>query len=144
MTDVARAATGREPTIVDVARRAAVSVSTVSRVVRDLPDVRPETRARVQDSISQLGYRPSPIARALVSGRTRLLALLVSDITNPFYPQLAKSVEQEAKRGTTRSSSAIPRTRRQRPAGTCTGCCGRAWTASSTHGWRGTRTSCFP
>jgi len=99
MTDVARAATGREPTIVDVARRAAVSVSTVSRVVRDLPDVRPETRARVQASISQLGYRPSPIARALVSGRTRLLALLVSDITNPFYPQLAKSVEQEAKRG---------------------------------------------
>jgi LacI family transcriptional regulator len=75
-----------------------VSVSTVSRVVRDHPDVNDETRARVHAAINQLGYRPSPIARALVSGQTRLLALLVSDITNPFYPQLAKSVEQEAKR----------------------------------------------
>jgi len=70
----------------------------VSRVVRDHPDVRAETRTRVLAAIDLLAYRPSPIARALVSGQTRLLALLVSDITNPFYPQLAKSVEQEAKR----------------------------------------------
>ncbi len=49
-------------------------------------------------TIEALGYRPSPIARALVSGQTRLIALLVSDIANPFYPQLAKSVEQAAKR----------------------------------------------
>jgi LacI family transcriptional regulator len=52
----------------------------------------------VHAAIAGLGYRPSPIARALVSGQTRLLALLVSDIANPFYPQLAKSVEQAAKR----------------------------------------------
>jgi LacI family transcriptional regulator len=70
----------------------------VSRVVRDHPDVRADTRARVLAAIERMGYRPSPIARALVSGQTRLLALLVSDIANPFYPQLAKSVEQEAKR----------------------------------------------
>ena len=57
-----------------------------------------ETRARVLAVIERLGYRPSPIARALVSGQTRLLALLVSDISNPFYPQLAKSVEDEAKK----------------------------------------------
>ena len=88
----------RGPTIVDVARSAGVSVSTVSRVVRDHPDVSADTRARVHSAISSLGYRPSPIARALVSGETRLIALLVSDIANPFYPQLAKSVEQEAKR----------------------------------------------
>jgi LacI family transcriptional regulator len=88
----------RGPTIIDVARSAGVSVSTVSRVVRNHPDVNDETRARVHAAISSLGYRPSPIARALVSGETRLIALLVSDITNPFYPQLAKSVEQEAKR----------------------------------------------
>jgi LacI family transcriptional regulator len=94
---VARASVGRAPTIVDVARSAGVSVSTVSRVVRDHPDVNAETRARVHAAVESLGYRPSPIARALVSGQTRLLALLVSDITNPFYPQLAKSVEQEAK-----------------------------------------------
>lgn len=86
------------PTIVDVARAAQVSISTASRVVRNHADVRAETRARVQEAIDRLGYRPSPIARALVSGQTRLLALLVSDITNPFYPQLAKSVEHEAMR----------------------------------------------
>jgi LacI family transcriptional regulator len=95
---VARPSLGRGPTIIDVARTAGVSVSTVSRVVRDHPDVNAETRARVHAAVDELGYRPSPIARALVSGQTRLLALLVSDITNPFYPQLAKSVEQEAKR----------------------------------------------
>jgi LacI family transcriptional regulator len=94
---VARALTERGPTIVDVARYAGVSVSTVSRVVRDHPDVRADTRDRVRSAIGALGYRPSPIARALVSGQTRLLALLVSDIANPFYPQLAKSVEDEAK-----------------------------------------------
>jgi LacI family transcriptional regulator len=95
---MARVSSGREPTISDVARAADVSISTVSRVVRDLPDVGPETRARVRAAIDQLRYRPSPIARALVSGRSRLIALLVSDITNPFYPQLAKSAEEEAKR----------------------------------------------
>ena len=95
---MARPPLGRGPTIVDVARSAGVSVSTVSRVVRDHPDVGAETRARVHAAIDTLGYRPSPIARALVSGQTRLLALLVSDIANPFYPQLAKSVEQAAKR----------------------------------------------
>jgi LacI family transcriptional regulator len=89
----------RGPTIVDVARLARVSVSTVSRVVRKHADVKAETRARVQEAIDALGYQPSPIARALVSGRSRLIALLVSDIANPFYPQLARSVEQEAKRG---------------------------------------------
>lgn len=81
-----------------MARAAGVSISTVSRVLRGVPDVRPETRTSIQRVIAELGYRPSPIARALVSGRTRLLALLVGDIANPFYPQLAKSVEDEAKR----------------------------------------------
>lgn len=87
----------RGPTIVDVARAAGVSVSTASRVVRQHPDVREETRTRVNDVIRELRYRPSPVARALVTGQARLLALLVSDVTNPFYPELAKAVEQEAK-----------------------------------------------
>lgn len=93
---MSRQSLSRGPTIVDVARAAGVSVSTVSRVMRDHADVGAETRARVREAIDLLGYRPSPIARALVSGQSRLLTLLVSDITNPFYPQLAKSVEQEA------------------------------------------------
>lgn len=85
-------------TIVDVAREAGVSISTVSRVLRDHPDVDATTRSVVRAAIERLGYRPSPIARALVTGQTRLLGLLVSDFTNPFYPQLAQSVEREAAR----------------------------------------------
>ena len=87
-----------KPTIVTVAEAAGVSVTTVSRVVRRHADVHEETRNRVLAVIKELGYRPSPLARALVSGRSRTLGLVVSDITNPFYPQLAKSVEQEAAR----------------------------------------------
>lgn len=83
-------------TIAGVARDANVSVSTVSRVLRGHVDVGEETRATVQASIDRLGYRPSPIARALVRGESRLLALLVSDLTNPFYPQLASSIESAA------------------------------------------------
>ena len=90
-------ATRRGPTIVDVAREAGVSVSTVSRVMRDKSDVSEETRARIEAVITALGYRPSYVARALVSGTSRTLGLLVSDIANPFYPQLAKSVESEAR-----------------------------------------------
>jgi LacI family transcriptional regulator len=91
-------ATRRAPTIDDVARAADVSITTVSRVVRNHADVRDVTRARVQAAIDELGYRPSPIARALVRGRTQTLALLMSDIANPFYPQLAKVIESEASR----------------------------------------------
>ncbi len=93
---------GRRPTgrvtIHDVARAAGVSVSTVSRVIRQHPDVQEDTRAAVLAAIDRLQYRPSYIARALVSGETRLLALLVSDFTNPFYPQLARSIEEAADR----------------------------------------------
>lgn len=88
----------RGPTIVDVARIANVSVSTASRVMREHPDVSAETRARVTEVINELRYRPSPSARAMVSGETRFLALLVSDIRNPFYPQLARAVEREARK----------------------------------------------
>lgn len=88
---------GRTVTIQDVAREADVSISTVSRVVRGHDDVSDETRLRVQAVIDRLAYRPSILARALVTGYSRTIALLVSDITNPFYPQLAKTVEQEAR-----------------------------------------------
>jgi LacI family transcriptional regulator len=95
---VVRASSHQGPTIGDVARAAGVSVATVSRVLRGQSDVSAATRARVREIIGLLGYRPSPIARALVTGRSRVLVLLVSDLANPFYPQLAKSVEQEAKK----------------------------------------------
>lgn len=85
-------------TIIDVARAAGVSVSTVSRVIRNHVDVNEDTRMRVREVIRATGYRPSAIARALASGRSQTIALLVSDIANPFYPQLAKSIEQEARK----------------------------------------------
>lgn len=84
------------PTINDVAARAGVSISTVSRAMRGGAEVSEATRERVQQVVRELGYRPSSIARALVAGQTRVLALLVSDLSNPFYPQLAKAVEREA------------------------------------------------
>jgi len=86
------------PTMHSVAEAAGVSVSTVSRVVRGHVDVGEASRARVQAVIEELGYRPSPIARALVSGHSMTIGLLVSDIANPFYPQLAKSVERAARK----------------------------------------------
>jgi DNA-binding LacI/PurR family transcriptional regulator len=67
----------RTANIFDVARLAGVSHQTVSRVINDLPNVRPATRARVQQAISQLNYSPSPAARALVTRRTRTIGLIV-------------------------------------------------------------------
>jgi len=89
-------ATFRRPTMREVAQTANVSISTVSRVMSDHPDVREETRASVQKIIDSMGYRPSVLARSLVLKRTNSLGLLVSDITNPFYPQLAKEIEHAA------------------------------------------------
>jgi LacI family transcriptional regulator len=86
----------RRPTMREVAQTANVSISTVSRVMSDHPDVREETRTAVQKIIDSMGYRPSVLARGLVLKRTNSLGLLVSDITNPFYPQLAKGIEHAA------------------------------------------------
>ena len=61
-------ARGRAANIFDVARLAGVSHQTVSRVINDMPNVRPSTRARVEQAIAQLQYSPSPAARALVTG----------------------------------------------------------------------------
>ena len=77
---MSRRTVGRPPTIVDVAAEAEVSISTVSRVMRGGQDVSDATRLRVESVVRRLGYRPSSIARALVSGESRVLALLVSDL----------------------------------------------------------------
>ncbi|WP_426594016.1 LacI family DNA-binding transcriptional regulator [Cellulomonas sp. McL0617] len=68
--------TSRTANILDVARLAGVSHQTVSRVLNDLPNVRPVTRARVEQAIAQLRYSPSPAARALVTRRTRTIGLV--------------------------------------------------------------------
>lgn len=75
----------RTANILDVARLAGVSHQTVSRVLNDLPNVRPATRARVEQAIAQLRYSPSPAARALVTRRTRTIGL-VTPVAADFGP----------------------------------------------------------
>ena len=76
------AAPGRTANIFDVARLAGVSHQTVSRVINDIPNVRPATRARVEQAIVQLHYSPSPAARALVTRRTRTIGLVTPGISD--------------------------------------------------------------
>jgi LacI family transcriptional regulator len=77
----------------DVARHAGVSIATVSRTINAVPTVDKELAARVQRSIAELNYYPNTQARSLVSGRSRLLGLLISEITNPFFPELIRGFE---------------------------------------------------
>jgi len=84
-------------TISDVARRAGVSTATVSRVLSGIGQARPDTRARVLAAARDLGYRPSGVARSLKLRRTRTIGLIVTDITNPFFPQLVRAVEDAAR-----------------------------------------------
>jgi LacI family transcriptional regulator len=80
----------------DVAREAGVSTMTVSRVVNDKGEISPATRHRVLAVIERLGYRPSSIARGLATQRTGTLGFVVPDISNPFFSDIARGVEDEA------------------------------------------------
>lgn len=82
--------------IKEVAKRAKVSTATVSRTINDSEKVRPGTAARVRQAIEELNFYPNTHARTLVSGRSRMLGLIISDITNPFFPELVKSFEDQA------------------------------------------------
>ena len=80
----------------DVASRAGVSIATVSRVVNRIPTVDPDLARKVWRAIEEVGYLPNIQARALVSGCSRMLGLIVSDITNPFFPELVQEFENLA------------------------------------------------
>ncbi len=80
----------------DVAHSVGVSVQTISAVVNGKPGITEETRARVQEAIAQLGYRPYSIARSLRTRRTRTIALVVSDIANPSFATMASAAEDYA------------------------------------------------
>jgi len=80
----------------DVARRAGVSIATVSRAVNRIPTVDPVLAERVWKAIEEVGYLPNTQARALVSGRSKMLGLIVSEITNPFFPELVQEFENLA------------------------------------------------
>lgn len=84
------------PTIYDVARLAGVSTATVSRALNGSGQIAPATRAAIDEAIQQLGYQPNNAARSLVTRSSQTLALLLPDITNPFYAELVRGVQDRA------------------------------------------------
>lgn len=84
----------QEPTIREVARAAGVSKSTVSNVMRGADGVAPATRERVLAAVSAVGYRPNALARNLVQRRTTTVGIVVGDLSNPIFSELAKLAER--------------------------------------------------
>ncbi|WP_138494861.1 LacI family DNA-binding transcriptional regulator [Paenibacillus pinistramenti] len=82
-------------TIRDVAKRAGVSVATVSRMINGTGYVHEDTRRNIETAIKELQYTPNEVARSLYKRRSKLTGLLLPDITNPFFPELARGVEDE-------------------------------------------------
>jgi LacI family transcriptional regulator len=90
---VKRFASPTRVTITDVAHRARVSKTTVSHVLSGKRPVSLRTRARVESAIRDLGYRPDGLARSLRTQQTHMVALVIPDIANPYYPPLARGLE---------------------------------------------------
>ena len=86
----------RPPTLKDVALHANVSKQTISRVINNKEEVAGPTRQRVLEVIRELGYQPNSLARSLVTSRSMVIGLVVPDISLPFYPEIARGVEDGA------------------------------------------------
>jgi DNA-binding LacI/PurR family transcriptional regulator len=84
-------------TLHDVARLAGVSIKTVSNVINDYPHVRPTTREKVEQAINELGYQPNLTARGLRSGRTGAISLVIPDLRNAYFAELADAVMTAAR-----------------------------------------------
>jgi LacI family transcriptional regulator len=80
----------------EIAKRAKVSTATVSRTINRFPSVDPQLAKRVWKVVEELGYYPNTQARALVSGKSRIFGLVVSEITNPFFPEIVQAFEDIA------------------------------------------------
>jgi LacI family transcriptional regulator len=89
----------RPPTIHDVARLSQLSKSTVSNVIRNVAGVTPQARERVQAAIETLGYQPNIVARQLVQRRSAIIGVVIGDLANPFYAEMAKFIEGFAAAG---------------------------------------------
>lgn len=84
-------------TIKDIAKLANVSITTVSRVINNKSEgVSEETRNRILQLVKELGYQPNAIARGLVTKKTKTIGLIIPDISNPFFPDIARGVEDSA------------------------------------------------
>jgi LacI family transcriptional regulator len=84
-------------TIRDVARQAGVSIASVSRVVNGREGVGTEITERVRQAVSELGFQPNSVASSLKTARTHILACVIPDISNPFFPELVRAVEDAAR-----------------------------------------------
>jgi DNA-binding LacI/PurR family transcriptional regulator len=82
-------------TIAKVAKRAGVSPTTVSHVINHADRVSTDMRKRVEAAIAELGYVPNPQAQSLRTGRTNIIAMLIPDIRNPFYPEMVKAAQSD-------------------------------------------------
>jgi LacI family transcriptional regulator len=83
-------------TIKDIAEKAGVSYATVSRALNGRPEVGEETRSRIIGIAEELGYQPNAIARSLVNRRSHIIALIVPDVTNPFFADITMAVNEAA------------------------------------------------
>ena len=83
-------------TIKDIAKIVGVSYSTVSRALNDLPGTNPETKRKVLAVANELGYQPNAIARSLVTNKSSTLAMVVPDLTNPYFTTILQAAEREA------------------------------------------------
>jgi DNA-binding LacI/PurR family transcriptional regulator len=86
----------RAPTIVEVASRAGVSKSLVSLALRNSPNVSDTSRAAILRAAKELGYRPNAVARSLVSRRSYVLGVMLSDLSNPFFTEMVEGIEDAA------------------------------------------------
>ncbi|SUP61096.1 Catabolite control protein [Weissella viridescens] len=83
-------------TIYDVAREAGVSMATVSRVMNGNANVKPATKEKVEKVIADLGYRPNAVARGLASRKTTTVGLIIPDLTDQYFAELARGIEDVA------------------------------------------------
>jgi LacI family transcriptional regulator len=88
--------THRKPTIKDIAKAAKVSPTAVSMALNERPRISPETRKRILQIAKELNYQPNFVARSLVMKRSHTLGVIITTILNPFYPELAKGIEDKA------------------------------------------------
>jgi DNA-binding LacI/PurR family transcriptional regulator len=86
-----------KPTIRSIARKAEVSVATVSRVLNDSPLVKEETKRKIERIISEAGYKPDTIARSLTRRKTDTIGVIVPTISNPFFGELIEGIEEESR-----------------------------------------------
>jgi len=88
---------GRYTTIKDIAKVAGVSHTTVYRAINDKPRISQSTKERIISIARELNYQPNVLAQSLVLGRTKTLGLVITTIVNPFYPELARGIEDTAR-----------------------------------------------